>query len=135
MSGSPYPFPAMPDQDGGLTLEEAEVFARGLFFLANVDELDPREEQLIREFIQESGAPIAYEDLGQQGFSVGEAAQVLSASYLRHIFLKTAVVLVRADGTYSDQEREALGLMAEALGVSNAEFWALEQQAEGASLD
>ena len=125
----------MSEEQSGLTPDEAEVFARGLFFLANVDEMDEREEKLIREFISESGAPIKYEDLGKTSFSVGEAAQVLSASYLRRIFLKTAVMLVRADGRYSPEEREALGLLAEALGVSNSEFWALEQQAEGASFD
>jgi tellurite resistance protein len=123
----------MPEQQAGLTPDEAEIFARGLFFLANVDEMDPREEKLIREFIEESDAPIKYEELGKTSFSILEAAQMLTTSYMRRIFLKTAILLVRADGKYSPQEREALGLMADALGVSNAEFGALEQEAEGAS--
>ena len=115
--------------------EEAEAFARGLYFLASVDEIHDREADLIREFIEETHAPVKFEELGKGSFSIVEAAQVLSASYLRRIFVKTAILLVRADGRYSPEEREALGLVADAFHISNAEFGQLELEAEGATFD
>jgi tellurite resistance protein len=118
----------------GLTPDEIEVFARGLHFLATVDEMDAREEALIREFLRETGDVVRWEDLASRDFSPVEAAGVLQASYLRRIFLEAAIVLVRADGRYSDAERRALGQVADAFGLSNVEFGELEQRASGAAL-
>ena len=120
---------------GGLSPEEIDVFARGLYYLANVDEMDPREEKLIREFLAEVGSDLTFEGLEDSSFSATEAALMLETSYLRRIFIRAAVVLVKADGRFTDNERRAIGDIADAFGMSNSEFGGLEQEAERLSLE
>ena len=115
---------------GGLTPEEVDVFARGLYYLASVDNhLDDREVKLIEEFLAETRSQLTLEDLKARQFSLYEAVQVLETSYMRRIFVKAAIVLVYSDGVYSDDERRALGNVADVFGLSNAEFGDLEQEA------
>jgi tellurite resistance protein len=120
---------------GGLTAEEIDVFARGLYHLANVDEMDPREEKLIRDFLAEASSDLTFEALESSRFSATEAALTLEASYLRRIFISAAVALVKADGKFTDNERRAIGDIADAFGMSNSEFGELEQDAQRLSLE
>ncbi|MEZ4380088.1 MAG: TerB family tellurite resistance protein [Nannocystaceae bacterium] len=120
--------------DTGLSSEEIEVFARGLYHLANVDGIEKSEEDLISEFLAETGAELTFADLKETNFSAYEAAQILEASFLRRIFVKAAIALVKADGVFSDAERRALGEIADVFGLSNAEFGDLEQEAARQSL-
>lgn len=122
----PVAFRAM-ESDTGLTPDEVEIFARGLYYIASVDGIEPREADLIAEFLRDTGASISVEDLKGVAFSPIEAAQVLEATYLRRIFVKAAIALVKADGIYSDAERRALGEFADVFGLSNTEFGELEQ--------
>jgi tellurite resistance protein len=118
------------ESGGGLTPEEIDVFARGLYYLASVDNnVDDREVQLISEFLQETGSALTLEEVRQRQFSFYEAVQVLEKTFLRKIFVKAAIALVRADGQYTDDERRALGTIADVFGLTNAEFGALEQEA------
>ena len=116
-----------------MTADEIEIFARGLYWLADRDGIHEQEITLIRDFLQEAGSELTIDDI-KGGFSPLEAAQVLEATYLRRIFLRAAVALIRADGVYSDQERHALGELADVFGISNAEFGDLEQEASRAEL-
>ncbi len=127
-----YPCRGMTDpspSSGGMSPEVIEVFARGLFHLANVDGIDDREANLLREFLQETGSDITYESLADSSFSAMEAAMVLETSHIRRIFVKAAIAMVKADGVYSDAERQAVGELADAFAMSNAEFGELEQEA------
>ena len=120
---------------GGLTPEVIDVFARGLYHLANVDGIDEREEKLIREFLEETGSDIKYEELSCTSFSPFEAAMVLETSHIRRTFVKAAVAMVKADGVFSDAERHAVGELADAFDMSNAQFGDLEQEAPRVKLD
>ncbi|MDC0718241.1 hypothetical protein [Nannocystis bainbridge] len=124
----------MESQQGSMTPEEIDVFARGLHHLASVDGIDPREAELIGEFLRESGAEITLDDLKASSFSKFEAVQVLDKTYLRRIFLKTAIALVHRDGHTSLAERRALAELADVFGLSNLEFVELETEALGAGL-
>ncbi|MCA9693639.1 MAG: TerB family tellurite resistance protein [Myxococcales bacterium] len=117
------------EKQSGLTPDEIDVFARGLYHLANVDGIDPSETDLIREFLQEAGSQLTIEDLQQTKFDARELPEALETSFLQRIFVRTAIALVKADGRFSDEERLAIGEVADALGMSNAEFGELEQQA------
>lgn len=117
-----------------MTPEEIDVFARGLHHLASVDGIDPRETGLIAEFLREAGANITMEDLKDTRFSKYEAVQVFDRTYLRRIFLKTAIALVHCDGHTSITERLAIAELADVFGLSNVEFVELEQEALGADL-
>ncbi len=111
------------------------MFARGLYYLASVDNhVDAREVKLIEEFLSETGSALTLDDLKTRQFSVYEAVQVLEATFLRRIFVKAAIALVHSDGVYTDDERHALGEVADAFGLSNAEFGDIEQEARHISL-
>lgn len=120
---------------GGLSPETADLFARGLYYLANVDGIEAREETLLRDFISESGSMLKFEDLGEGGFSMAEAAMVLETSFHRRMFIMASIAMIKADGEFSSAERHALGEVADAFGLSNAEFGDLEQEAARASLE
>ena len=101
-----------------ITPAQAEVFARGLFYLANVDGIDDREVELIQAFLYEVELPHLLRELPGGTFDLEMTAQVLDTSFLRRVFLRTAIVLVRADGTLSQLELAAIREIAEALGQS-----------------
>jgi tellurite resistance protein len=124
----------MESQQGSMTPEEIDVFARGLHHLASVDGIDPQEAALIAEFLREAGATITMDDLKGTSFSKFEAVQVFDKTYLRRIFLKTAIALVHHDGRTSLPERLALAELADVFGLTNVEFVELEQEALGAGL-
>ena len=92
----------------GLTRDEVEVFANGLYYLANIDGMDDKEESLIREFLTESGTDLTWEEIAQDGFDPVEAAGLLRGTFLRRIFISAAVAVVKADGEFSAPERRAL---------------------------
>jgi tellurite resistance protein len=119
----------MEQQVTPLSAEEIDVFARGLYHLASVDGIDDSETALIAEFLREAGATFAVDDLKDSSFSKYEAVQVLEKTYLRRIFLKTAIALVRRDGHTSFEERRALAELADVFGLSNLEFVELEYEA------
>lgn len=118
----------------GLSTEEVEIFARGLYHLASVDGIEKEETALISEFLEETGSPMTFDDLKDSVFIPYEAAQTLEATYLRRIFILSAITLVKSDGHFSDAERRALGEIADVFGLSNAEFGDLEQEAARQSL-
>lgn len=120
---------------GGLSLEVIDVFARGLYHLANVDGMDEREQRLISEFLEETGSGIEFADLEGTAFSATEAAMALETSHIRRVFVKAAIAMVKADGVFSDAERHAIGQLADAFELSNAEFGDLEQEAGRQSLE
>lgn len=120
---------------GGLSPEVIDVFARGLYHLASVDGMDERERKLIAEFLEETGSDLQLADLEKSAFSATEAAMILETSHIRRVFVKAAVAMVKADGVFSDAERHAIGEIADAFDLSNAEFGDLEQQAARQSLE
>ncbi len=126
----------MTEPNSGLSTEAADLFARGLFYLANVDGMEPREEQLLRDFLGESGSTLSFDELKEdKAFSLHEASQVLETSFQRRMFVMAAIAMFKADGEFSSLERHALGEIADAFGLSNAEFGDLEQEASRASLE
>jgi tellurite resistance protein len=123
------------NNSGGLQPQEIEVFARGLWYLATVDgESDPREEALIKEFLEEADSDLTWEQVTNGDFDPLEAATLLETTFLRRIFMKLAVAVVHADGVYTDNERQAIGDFADAFGFNNAEFGAIEQEAKKVEL-
>lgn len=113
----------------GLSAEELEIFATGLFFVASRDGVDAQEESMLRDFLKETQCPLPYEQLAELGFCPLEAAQVLRTTHLRRVFLKSAIAMSRADGQINDAERRALGEIADAFQISHVEYGELESQA------
>ena len=126
----------MAEHNDGLGPQEVEVFARGLWYLATADgnEAHEREEQLIREFLEETKSGLSWAEVTRGDFSPTEAANLLETTFLRRIFMKLAVALVHADGVYTDNERKAIGEFADVFGFNNAEFGEIEQAAKRVDL-
>jgi tellurite resistance protein len=97
--------------------------------------MEDRERVLIEEFLREAGSELTVRDLDGTSFSATEAAMVLETTFLRRVFVKAAVALVKADGIFSDAERHAIGEIADAFGMSNAEFGDIEQEASRVDLE
>lgn len=123
------------NNDSGLSPSEVEAFARGLWYLATIDgEADPREESLIKEFLDEANSDLAWTEVTSGTISAVEVANFLETSFLRRIFMKLAVALVHADGVYTDNERTAIGEFADVFGMNNAEFGVIEQEGKRVNL-
>jgi len=103
--------------DLNLTLEQVRTIAAGLYALAASDGIDDREVAIINEFVVDAGYPEVGDSLSALNFDPAAAFHVLETSWLRRLFLKAALILVRADGTVSDAERETFDWMAVAFGI------------------
>jgi len=103
-----------------MSRDQAEVFAQGLYYLAGVDGIDPREVQLILSFLVEVGYADLGEKLSADGFDLEAAVQRLNTTFIRRIFLRTAIALVHADGHVSEAERFALQIIAKRFGLDAA---------------
>lgn len=119
----------MANADPGLSPDIIEAFARGLYFIAAIDGIEPREADLLSNLLRETESTLTLEHLPSTEFGPQELAIALETSFLRRVFIRAAVAMVKADGRYSDGERRALGQIADAFGMSNAEFGELEQEA------
>lgn len=118
----------------GLTAEQVEVFASGLYHLANSDGITDHETQLIREFLDEAGVGHLATALSKLPFDPDQAARVLDATWLRRLFIKTAILLMKADKKITSEEYAALDWMAGYLGLQD-EIFEIEKEIEAAGLD
>ncbi len=124
----------MVNADPGLSPDIIEAFARGLYFIAAIDGIEPREADLLSNLLRETESPLTLEHLPSREFGPQELAIALETSFLRRVFIRAAVAMVKADGRFTDGERRALGQIADAFGMSNAEFGELEQEANHVQL-
>ena len=115
--------------DSGLPPDTIEAFARGLYFVASVDGIEPREADLLRGLLRETESPLTLDDLASKDYGPSDIAAALETTFLRRVFIRAAVAMVKADGRFTDGERHALGQIADAFGMNNAEFGDLEQEA------
>lgn len=111
--------------------DQAEAIARGLFAVARADgALHDREAALIAEFFA-STTDVA-SDLGSleraPRIEGPTLALLLPTRELRLLFLKTAILLAYADGTYGAGESKLIGEYAAALEVDSATLALLETQ-------
>lgn len=94
-------------QEIELSNAQADAIARGLYAIAKSDGVHEQEEQLIAAFWAESGgteeglAGLAARD----GITTEELAQALPGSEERKVFLKSAMLMMLADGQVSEKER------------------------------
>lgn len=125
----------MSDNGGGLGLSRSQikVFAAGLYHIAACDGVDERELGIIREFLSDAGAPDLGDKLESLTFDPVLAYQALESTWLRSLFLRAALLVIRQDGEVSDAEVETIDWMADAFGI-NGGYKGLIGQLEGESL-
>ncbi len=104
--------------------EHAEAMARGLIAVAKADgHIHEREAALIADFyssVTESAVDMAALER-QDSVDGAYLAATLPSPELRDLFLKTAMLLAYADGSYSAAESKIIGGFAAALGVTDLE--------------
>jgi tellurite resistance protein len=112
-----------------LSSHHAEAIARGLFAIAHADGMHEREAALIASFWADAGGKFgALAELERSGpISAEELGGALDTQPLRHMFLKTALLMAFADGKVSSEESQIVRKYAEALGLS-AELPTVEAQ-------
>lgn len=110
-----------------LTPEKIDVFARGLYHVANVDGVDPKETEMIQSFCKEAGQPELAKALPSSNFHVSELA-ALETTFLKRTFLKACLVMIRRDGKITQAEKMLVMQLALNLGLED-EFDALDQDA------
>ena len=104
-------------EDFSLSRSQIEVFAAGLYQLSACDGVDDRELALIHEFLSDVDAEDLIDCLPALPFDPATAYRLLGTSWLRSLFLRSALVIVMADGEISDAERENFEWMASLFGV------------------
>lgn len=121
----------------GLTPRQVEVFARGLFWLANVDGIEDSELAVISDFLAEAASDWKIDRLQalDPEFDPRELPAVLDTSFLRRVFLKAAVALIAADRKVSEREKRALHRASRLLGLSDVAYAQLEEEASRLSIE
>jgi tellurite resistance protein len=105
----------------------AEAIARGLFAVAHVDGIHPREAALIASFwIDTGGGTDALAELERGATITAQELATALHGVERTLFLKTAILLAWADGKVTDAERRIDDGFARALGCDAAALGALE---------
>jgi tellurite resistance protein len=99
---------------------EVDLFARALYYVAAVDGVDPRELEVIRQFVRDAGYPDLVTGIEQTRFRPEEAALVLTTTDKRRLLLKTLFVLVKADGVITQPERLQMLHIADVLGLAQS---------------
>ena len=120
----------MSEEDrAGLSLEQVECFARGLYWLADLDGIVDSELKVIEEFLAETGSRIPMEALQIGFFDPRELPVFLETSHMRWLFLKSAIALVAADGKLSPREKVGLRRCARLFDLSDLAYEVLEKEA------
>lgn len=117
----------------GFTRAQVKAFAAGLYHLAACDGVDDSEIAIIEEFVQDAGYPDLADQLASLDFDPVQAYQLFESSWLRGLFLRAALLVIKSDGSVSEQEIETLDFMAEAFGIEGG-YEGLQKQVEGQSL-
>jgi tellurite resistance protein len=123
----------MPDLNEEIEIrqDQADAIARGLYAVAKADgTIHPREAALISDFF--AGTTDHVSDLAalerQEAIDGAHLAAVLPDRPLRHLFIKTAILLAYADGSYGVAESKLIGQYAKALEIDDADMRHLETQ-------
>jgi len=105
--------------------DQAEAIARGLYAVARADgTIHEREAALIADFYgsaTEGAATLAALER-MDAITGADLAAHLPTPELRELFLKTAILLAYADGSYGPAESKLIGEYAKALAVGDADI-------------
>ena len=105
------------EQSNYLRPDQVRAMAQGLYWLAQIDGVTEQERDLIQTFLEDGGLELKVESLAALPFSLEGLLFSLDTLFLRRTFLRSCVLLARADGTVSAQEMAELRRLAQALGI------------------
>ncbi len=105
------------DESSELRPDQVRAMAQGLYWLALIEGVTEREKALLQDFLREGGVDIDLETLAGIPFSLEGLLVSLDTLFLRKTFLRTCILMAKADGTVSSQEMGELRRLAQAMGI------------------
>jgi hypothetical protein len=104
-------------QSAELRPDQVRAMAQGLYWLALIEGVTEREKALLQDFLREGGLDLDLETLAGIPFSLEGLLVSLDTLFLRKTFLRTCILMAKADGTVSSQEMAELRRLAQAMGI------------------
>jgi len=105
------------DESSELRPDQVRAMAQGLYWLALIEGVTERERTLLQDFLREGGVDLDLEALAGVPFSLEGLLVSLETLFLRKTFLRTCILMAKADGTVSSQEMSELRRLAQAMGI------------------
>jgi uncharacterized membrane protein YebE (DUF533 family) len=105
------------DESSELRPDQVRAMAQGLYWLALIEGVTERERTLLQDFLREGGVDLDPEALSGIPFSLEGLLASLDTLFLRKTFLRTCILMAKADGTVSSQEMGELRRLAQAMGI------------------
>jgi hypothetical protein len=105
------------EQSGELRPDQVRAMAQGLYWLALIEGVTEREKALLQDFLREGGLQLDLETLAGIPFSPEGLLASLDTLFLRKTFLRTCILMAKADGAVSSQEMTELRRLAQAMGI------------------
>lgn len=113
--------------------DQAEAIARGLYAVAKADGVvHPAEAAMINDFYASTSTSEHPSNMAalekMDAIDGAHLAAVLPTKSLRLLFLKTAVLLSYADGTYGVEESRLIAQFSKDMGITDSEMRVVETQ-------
>ena len=105
------------EQSTELRPDQVRAMAQGLYWLALIGGVTEREKALLQDFLREGGLDLDLETLAGIPFSLEGILVSLDTLFLRKTFLRTCILMAKADGAVSSQEMTELRRLAQAMGI------------------
>jgi hypothetical protein len=107
------------ESEDALRPDQVRAMARGFYHLASVDSISEQEKELISDFLKHGKLELDLEAVSKIPFSVEGLAYALDTMFLRKLFLKACIILVRSDEKISPEEKAELERLAKGLGFDD----------------
>ncbi len=108
------------EQSSELRPDQVRAMAQGLYWLAQIEGVSKRERTLLQDFLREGGLDLDLETLAAVPFSLEGLMVSLDTLFLRKTFLRTCILMAKADGSVSQQEMSELRRLSQAMGINDS---------------
>ncbi len=105
------------EQSSELRPDQVRAMAQGLYWLAQIDGVSESERTLLQDFLKEGRLDLDLETLAAVPFSLEGLLVSLDTLFLRKTFLRTCILMAKADGSISPKEMAELRRLSQAMGI------------------
>jgi hypothetical protein len=105
------------EQSSELRPDQVRAMAQGLYWLALIEGVTESEKALLQDFLREGGLQLDLETLAGIPFSLEGLLVSLDTLFLRKTFLRTCILMAKADGAVSSEEMTELRRLVQAMGI------------------